>query len=299
MQLWVVRDYQLLPRYTDANQGQAEAGFEYRLRPVKPLTLKLLGSSGYTNKLGVDDGVGSTKLYKYWHMDANPHAEYSPPKSFTYKFDYKFSRLDYKDTDSSPSLDNHQHELRAAFEPSFGEDYRSSINIEGTYLLKNYQTLGSYDSTGTYFDHPLRTYHYVSIELTVKHDFGPVVAKVAYRPRSCTDAFADFYSYSEHRIYGNISGTLPSNTSFALDGSWRYRHYPVHTAPQPGTNRDPDLVMRYFDYSADIEQPIGKRLSLFAAYAMTLRRTNTGILYFYTFRNYTDHEVRAGVRYGW
>lgn len=287
-------DYQLFPRYSEANQGQAEAGFDYRVRPIKPLTLKLLGNGGYTRKLGVDEGTEATKLYEYWQIHAGPRAEYSPSKSFTYKVFYQFSLLDYNDTDTARSLDNRQHEISAAFEPSFGQDYRSSICIEATYLNKNYLTLGSYNDSGAYFNRPLRTYHYVTIELTFKHDFGAVAIKAAYRPRYRTDAFADFYSYSEHRLSGGIAGKLPSNTSFSLDGSWRYRHYPVHTAAQPGNGQDPDLVMRYLDCSADIEQPMGKRFSLFAGYDLTVRRTNTGVLYFYTYRNYTDHEVKRG-----
>ncbi len=294
-------DFQFFPHYPKAKQGQVEAGFEYRARPVRPLTLKLLGNGGYKRKLGVDEGTETTKLYEYWLFNTGPRIAFSPSKAFTYKASYKFSFLNYLDTDNSQSLDNGQQEISVAFEPSFGPDYRNTIDIEGTYLNKQYRTLGSYNDTGAYLNSPLRTYHYMTIELTYKYDFGDIVWKAGYRPRYRVDAFEGFYTYFEHRISSGVSGELPSQTIFSIDGSWRYRHYPVHTAAQPGNDKStwPDLVMRYFNCSADVEQPLGRMFSLFVGYDMTLRRTNTGKLYYYTYRNYTDHEIRAGVRVGW
>lgn len=292
-------DYQFYPRHANANQGQANAGIEYRFRPIGTIILKLPCSGGYIRKLGVDEGSDETTIYEYAALDAGPRFEFSPAKRMKIKAGYQFSLRDYRAIDSVTSLDNNQHEFSVAIEPHFGAKRNNTVGIECAYLLKKYTKLGSYSSTGTLYDSLLRTYHYATVELTYKHDFGPVQLIVGYRPRYRADAYEGYYTYFENRLSSGISAELKSETSINIDAAWKYRHYLVHSAAQQGTGDEPDLIMRYVDLSANAEHKLGKRISLFARYELTLRKTNTGIQYFHTYRDYTVHQINAGIKYAW
>jgi hypothetical protein len=292
-------DYQLYPHNMSYNQSQGKGEIEYRLRPKKTITLKFPVGGGYIRKLGVDEGSDETTLYEYWALDAGPRVEIIPFNKISMTTGYTFSLRNYQETGTTTSLDNTQHEISLAFEPIFGAKSNNTLIIESSYMLKKYLELGSYDSSGILYEAPFRTYHYGSAEITFKHDFGFIKWNIGYRPKLRADAFQSYYTYFENRISSGITADFKSRTSLSVNGAWRYRHYPVHPAEQLGTAADPDLVIRYFDLSTRAEQMIRKRISAYIEYDLKLRRTNTGIPYFHTYRNYTDHTIKAGTSVSW
>jgi len=292
-------DYQAYPGNLYANQGEADGEIEYRLVPTPVLAIRLPFRAGYIRKLGIDESADETNLYEYFAIDAGPRLEISPANNIDFDARYQFSWRDYRNVDTVAPLDNIQTEISLHVEPRFGRNLDNSVGLEIAYLFKKYSELGSYDSSGVLHSTPVRSYHYVTLELSYKHDFGVVIWKIAYRPRYRRDPFEGYYTYIENRFSSGVSAKLKSNTTIDFDGAWRYRHYLVHTAAQPGTGQEPDLVMHYFDISASVEQKIAKRLSLFAEYNLLSRNTNTEVIYFHTYRDYADNLIRAGIRFGW
>jgi hypothetical protein len=283
-------EYQAYPRYPNANQGQADGEIEYRYNPGKKLELRIPASTGYIRILGID-------IHEYWAFDAVPRIRISPSKRIDFECRYHYSVRDYRTPDTVAALDNAQNEIIIQAEPHFGNNLRHSMGIEAAYLFKRYRQLGSYDSLGILHDTPLRSYHYISLELSYKYNFGFGIFNLAYRPRYRIDPYAGYYSYLENRIATGLSAKLSSLTTMDIDAAWRYRHYLVHTAAQPGTDAEPDLIMHYFELSVNAEQRIGRTIILFAAYDLTLRKTNTRVLYFHTYRDFTDMIWKAGIRF--
>jgi hypothetical protein len=289
-------DYCLYPRNTDANEGKFKGDLEYRWRPFKGLSLKINGDCGYVRRLGIDEtSDGAVDLYKYWQYGAGPRIEFSPAKSFSTGGGYQFKYYDYNEPDSGQSLDNRQDEISITISPRFGEEYRNIITIEGAYLLKKYRELLSYDANADQMgSYPVRRYHFITVQVGYKRDFGIVIWQLSDRPRYRVDAFENFYTYFENQISSGLSFVFSDNTKIMLEGAWRYRYYMVHEAMRPGPN--PNLIMQYVDANAGFKQRIWKSICLVAEYTLAVRRTNTEYLYDTTYRDYTDHTIKNGVR---
>jgi hypothetical protein len=291
-------DYTLFPKHLAADQAQLEARLEYRIRPIEQLNLKLAGDGGYHRLLAIDEtSDGAADLYKYWQYDAGVDGGYVLMKMVALEARYLFTYKDFEE-DSGQSLDNRQHEISAAIVPRFGHDQNQSITIEGSIVLKKYRELGSFDANALMVPtYPVRQYTYKTAMLEYKNDFGPVIWKIAERPRQRVDEFRDFYTYFENRLSTGLVISPTKSTKLAIEAAWRYRHYKVHEAARPGTN--PKLLMQYVDGHVDFNQKIRRHLYLFAEYDLAERTTNTGYLSFHTYRDYTNHIVSGGVRVEW
>lgn len=292
-------DYDVFPRHTQANGGRLKGGIEYRYQPVKSFNLKLSGDVGYTRRLSfTETDGGDFGLYKYWHYSAGPKIEFKPSKSLSLGVGYQFLYKNYEEPDSGQSLDNQQHRVVLRLSPRLGSKRNNIINIEGSYKLKKYRDRLSYDADGNQMpDNPLRTYHYITLGLGYEHDFGPVVWEIKERPRYRADAFEDYYTYFENKVSSGLAFHFSKGPEITIIGAWRYRYYTVHKAKEPGINSN--LVMNYVDLDAGLKQELWKNIFLTADYDFKMRRTNTGYLSYVTYRDYTGHTIKGGVRVEW
>ena len=292
-------DYDVFPRNTQANGGRLKGGIEYRYQPVKSFNLNLSGDVGYTRRLSfTETDGGDFGLYKYWHYSAGPKIEFKPSKSFSLDAGYQFFYKDYQEPDSGQSLDNQQHRIVLNLSPRFGIKRNNIINIKGSYKLKKYRDRLSYDADGNQMpDYPLRTYHYYTLALGYEHDFGPVVWDLTERIRNRKDAYANYFGYIENKISSGLEFHFSKGPEISVNGGWRYRNYPVYKAKAPGIN--PNLVMKYVDFDAGLKQELWKNIFLTADYDLQVRRTNTGYLSYVTYRDYTRHTIKGGVRIEW
>lgn len=292
-------DYDLFPRYTQANGGGFQGGIEYRYKPVKSFNLKLVGDAGYTRRLSfVEAEGGEFGLYKYWTYSSGPKIELMHSKSFSLGAEYLFTYKDYEGSDSGQSFDNFQHNVNLCLSPRFGNKLNNIIIIDGSYIFKKYRDRLSYDDDGNQIpDYPLRKYHYYTLILGYEHDFGTVAWNFKERPRFLVDAFEDFYTYFENKISSGLKFHFSKGPDISVNGAWRYRYYIVHEAKRPGIN--PNLVMRYVNFDAGIKQKLWKKIFLTAEYDLQVRKTNTGYLSYVTYRDYTVHTVKVGVRVEW
>jgi hypothetical protein len=298
-------DYAPFFNHKQATSGQFNTQLDYRCNISDNITFNLLPDGGYVSKLAIDEtSDGDASLYKYWHYGIKSNVTIQPSKNLSFKGYYQFDYNDYEDSVITSSLDNNQNEIAASIICKTGKNLNNIFSLYLSYLHKQYRTLLSYEYDSNMKAHiagTIRSYNYFTAELEYKHDFGPVEWNIAYRPRYRVDLYKDFYTYTESRIRSGIDGKLPSRTSYNLSAAWRFRHYTVHTAEQPGSDPfiNPDLTMKYIDLSAECEQRINKIFSIFATYQLTLRRTNTGVLSFKTYRNFTDHIISGGISVKW
>ncbi len=298
-------DYAPYFNHKQATSGQFTATLDYRCNLTNILTFNIQPAGGYTSRLAIDENSdGDANLYKYQHYGIKSKIYVDPSKAVSLRGYYQFNFNDYEDSVITSSFDNNQNEAAVSIIYKTGKNLNNVISLDLSFLHKQYTTLHSYEydsSMKTRIAKSPRSYNYFTAELEYMHDFGPVEWKIAYRPRYRIDLYKDFYTYSESRIRSGIEGKLPSKTKYSLIGAWRYRHYTVHTAEQPGPDPsiNPDLVIKYFDLSIEGEQKLNKIISLFTAYQITLRRTNTGVLSFKTYRNYTDNIVMGGISVKW
>ncbi|MFA5857837.1 MAG: hypothetical protein WC955_02105 [Elusimicrobiota bacterium] len=277
--------------FSVVNEDKNELSIEFRKTLDKKLRFYVVADFDNNRDRGTNIlGEALQTIYAYKQIGIKPRIDYQYSKSLEFSAVYDTLTKDYDDTPGIMSLD--YQENKGSVEAIY-----KSLRFIYEYSKRKYSKYLASDENGKELNtNPIREWDYHTGNLELDSQWlQNIKTTVGYSFQARMDLFKDYYTYYRNRGYIKLFYIMLTNLELSAAVEYKSYQYKIVDVPIAGPN--PKLVLNYFNADLELSWQVHKNVKTYILYTYDSRDSNkdTGN----TYREYQDHTLQTGVRWGY